>query len=113
MSDFEHLLVRLANGDFDDQINRVDAIVKQRIAVTRELHLAEIKKGDRVRTVRIKPKYMSGLEGTVVGVCEDRFEVLLDAEVRESLIARGRDRYLDHATSTTSTVPRACVEKIA
>ncbi|MFH0246382.1 hypothetical protein ACGRHY_29075 [Streptomyces sp. HK10] len=64
-----------------DDLDRIYAAAKQRTKVLREARAAAVTKGVTVRIDNIKPKYLSGLTGTVTDVSQSRTRTLVTVEL--------------------------------
>ena len=92
------------------ELDRIfDAAKRRSTAATREqaeLNAATLKKGDKVRTVNLKPKYLSHLTGTVEDVRgADRILVTMNDKF-------GLGRYGSGPNGDQLLVPASCLEAL-
>ncbi|MEU6331597.1 hypothetical protein ABZ851_30600 [Streptomyces sp. NPDC047049] len=64
-----------------EDLDRINAAVKQRTKALREVRAAAVTKGADVRLGDCRPKYMSGLAGKVVEVRQGRSTTTVDIEL--------------------------------
>lgn len=87
------------SGDLDDGLDGIIAACNERrVIVSRSLYHT-LKVGDRVRFMNGRPKYMVGVEGTVVGKKQSKLVVDLDE-------SRGR------FNGKGVVCPPSCLEKL-
>ncbi len=108
MTDFNDVL-NYVNNATDNELDLLFAASKRRRkaiqAQTAALNAATLKKGDRVVTKKLSPKYLVGLPGTVDRIDGDKIVVVID-EVRR--FEMGRYNNYDGRV----TVPASCLEAI-
>lgn len=69
----------IVNGRFDSQLERFNAAITRRQQALVQIKAATFEVGDRVVVnQRIKPRYLYGAEGTIIGTRGERFAVDLD-----------------------------------
>jgi hypothetical protein len=90
----------IMNGDVDGDFDKIfDAVKARRSIVTRiRVMTSDIKKGDRVRLVNIRPQYIIGATGTVTTIRQTRAVVKLDTSF---------PRF-----GSSPSVPINCLEKV-
>lgn len=96
------LAVDIINGKYDEELDTIQEAVRQRIRLNRSTealtNMVEIKIGDTVRFLNIRPKYMVGQEAVVVGKKVSKLVVRLKQPT-------GR-------FNGDTTVPASCVELV-
>ena len=79
----EDLRVALLNGSFDADLKHIKDCINARLEMLALFLERELKPGDRVRIINIRPKYLDGASGTVMGKAEGgRIRVKLDKPTR-------------------------------
>ena len=84
----------------DADLTRLTQAMKLRNSVLRAQRAALVNVGDTVRLIKISPKYLTGLTGTVVEVSPKRSRVVLDAASTRKLARTNQRRFFVASDST-------------
>lgn len=109
MSTPQQLVDEILGGQHDQHLDAITEAASTRRKVLARVRAMSIDIGDTVRTTNVRPKYLSGIRGTIVSKSDKSFRIELDTNELSRVKAKGGDRYLDPFDSTIG-VPHSCVE---
>lgn len=72
----------IVNGTVDDDFDTIYAALKKRRKVLADRLALSLKTGTVVRLANVRPKYLDGMQGVIIGKERSKFVVLLDSEYR-------------------------------
>jgi ribosomal protein L21E len=76
----DEVFAAIEDGELDDWLDQIIGAAQERRQLVRTRAARKLKTGDKIEFVSIKPKYMEGLTGKIVGKRGTKFRVVLDED---------------------------------
>lgn len=105
----QQLIDDILGGLHDELLDAIEEATRARRRAIATTTAALLKVGDTVRTVNVRPKYLSGVTGVVTSKGAKNIRVKLTGPELTRIKLRGGERYLD--LEDTIGVPHSCIER--
>jgi len=97
----------IINGAVDDDFDTIYTALKKRQGVLTDRLALSLKPGTIVRLANVRPKYLVGMQGVIVGKERSKFVVMLDPEYRARARTYAKDGELRCNASILEVIANA------